>query len=164
MLPSPGHPSATDPVIQHRLHVSPGHHRKKWLIFYSTTVSLRVKTLPRLSIDFSFTDQIWIPSRKKPNFSVTLSIPKTMDLDLGLKLIWTQPLENPSALRFWCHHQIKIPDLVKGPLHSSSADLTTMFITEVNRITKMVHLVIIPLSSRCYADVVAPEVTLTEQL
>ncbi len=52
-----------------------------------------------------------------------------------------------------------MPDLVKGPLHSTSADLTTMFMARAKRKTEMVHPVIIPFPMPCQSDVSDPEVT-----
>lgn len=56
------------------------------------------------------------------------------------------------------------PDLDRGPLHSFSAVVATMFIARVKRITEIVHPVIIPFSSQCQSDVTFPEVTLSLKL
>lgn len=50
------------------------------------------------------------------------------------------------------------PDLVRGPLHSTS--LTSMFIARVNNISEMVHPLMMPFSSQYYADVDVPDVAL----
>lgn len=51
-------------------------------------------------------------------------------------------------------------NLVRGPPHSISVDLTSMFMARVNNSTKMVHPVVIHLSSQCHADVDVLEVAL----
>lgn len=42
----------------------------------------------------------------------------------------------------------RTPDLIKGPLHSTSADLKIMFMVRAKRMTEMVQHVIMPFSSR----------------
>lgn len=44
-------------------------------------------------------------------------------------------------------------NLVRRPPHSISANLTNMFMARVSNVTKMVHPVVIHLSSQCHADV-----------
>lgn len=101
-----------------------------------------------------------------------------MALDLaGLKLIlaqemsfsrhWRIPLPPATDDAVTVRSSIKaligscsIPDLDKGPLHSFSAILTSIFMAKVKRITEMVCL-IIPFSSWCQSDATFPEVTLS---
>lgn len=56
-----------------------------------------------------------------------------------------------------------MPDLDMGPLHSTSADFTIMFMAREKSGTEM-QPVIIPFSRRCQADVVDPDVTLNQKL
>lgn len=56
-----------------------------------------------------------------------------------------------------------MPDFVLGSLRSTSADLATVFMARAERVTEMVHPVMIPLSSQCQLDVLDLEVTLTLQ-
>lgn len=57
-----------------------------------------------------------------------------------------------------------MPELDSGPLHSTSAALTSMFIARANSATDMVQPVIMPFSRQCHADVVVPEVNLRQKL
>ncbi len=52
------------------------------------------------------------------------------------------------------------PDLLRGPLHSVSAALTSISIASAKRVTEMVQPVIIPTSSWCQSDVSWPVETL----
>lgn len=54
----------------------------------------------------------------------------------------------------------QIMDLDLGPLHSGSADFTSMFIVRANRITGMVQPVMIPTSNQCHLDIIGPAETL----
>lgn len=54
----------------------------------------------------------------------------------------------------------RAPDLVNGPLHSTSADFTTMFMARKKRVTEMVQPVMIPFSNRCQSEVEDPAVIL----
>lgn len=58
----------------------------------------------------------------------------------------------------------RTPVFVKGPLHSTSADLTIMFMARAKRMTEMVQPVIMSFSSLCQADVPDPNVTLSLKL
>lgn len=53
-----------------------------------------------------------------------------------------------------------IPDLLRGPLHYDSADLTRMFITSMKRVTELVHPMMIPTSNRCQSKDSGPAETL----
>ena len=54
-----------------------------------------------------------------------------------------------------------LPDVnSRGPLHSGSADLVSMFMARENSVTEIVHPVMIPISTLCQRDVIAPEETL----
>ena len=53
-----------------------------------------------------------------------------------------------------------MPDRDKGPLHSTSADFTSMFMARANRDTEIVQPVMMPFSRRCQSDVEVPEDTL----
>lgn len=53
----------------------------------------------------------------------------------------------------------RVLELVGGPLHSTSADFTTIFMVKANK-TKIVQQVIMPISSQCIVDVTVLEVTL----
>ena len=120
------------------------------------TVSFRLesKSFPKLLTGCSVMDGMTVPEIEN------LNVPffNTMNLDLeGLKLILAQVMSFSSPCRIHlllgtdvvvmvrssmyalirgCH----TPDLVRGPLQSTSADLTTMF----KRTTEMVQPVIIP--------------------
>lgn len=52
------------------------------------------------------------------------------------------------------------PYFISGPQHSTFADLTTMFMARVKRMTEMVLAVRIPSLSPCQSNVMDPEVTL----
>lgn len=51
-----------------------------------------------------------------------------------------------------------------GPLHSTCADLTIMFMARAKSATEIVQLVIMPFSSRGQADVTVPDETLNLKL
>ena len=55
-------------------------------------------------------------------------------------------------------------EFLLGPLHSCSADLVSMFMARENNVTEMVHPVMIPISTLCQLDVIAPEETLMLKL
>lgn len=57
-----------------------------------------------------------------------------------------------------------MPDLDKGPLHSTSADFTIMFMAREKSGTEIVQPVMIPFSRHCQADVDDPDVTLSWKL
>ena len=104
------------------------------------------------------------PSLKR-NLSVTFPFFRTRDLDFaGLKLMRTHAmmLSNPwrihlapgTAVVVTVRSSMKAlmggcltPDLLRGPLHSGSAALTSMFIASAKRVTEMVQPVIMPTSS-----------------
>lgn len=135
--------------------------------------------MPRLLTGFSVTDGIAVPSTKKRNLSASFPFFRTIALDLvGLKLILAQEMR---FSRPWSIHLApgadvvvtvrssikalmggcRVPDLDRGPLHSVSAALTTMFMATAKRLTEIVHPVIMPFSSLCQSDVKLPEVTLS---
>ncbi len=58
----------------------------------------------------------------------------------------------------------RVPDLDMGPLHSTSADLTIMFMARTKSDTEIVQPVMMPFSSRCQADVTVPDETLNLKL
>ncbi len=57
-----------------------------------------------------------------------------------------------------------VPDMDRGPLHSTSADFTSIFRASANRGTEIVQPVMIPFPSRCHADVEVPGDTLRLKL
>ena len=58
----------------------------------------------------------------------------------------------------------RTPDLVRGPLHSTSAEFNSIFMASAKRITEIVHPVMIPFSSLIHSNVVVPEETLKLKL
>ena len=56
------------------------------------------------------------------------------------------------------------PDFDRDPLHSRSAYLVCMFMGRENSVTEIVHPVMIPISTLCQCDVIAPEETLILKL
>lgn len=49
------------------------------------------------------------------------------------------------------------PDFILGPLHSGPADFVCTFMARENSVTEIVHPVMIPISTLCQVDVIAPE-------
>lgn len=58
----------------------------------------------------------------------------------------------------------RCPEFVWGPLHSGPADLVSIFMARENSVTEIVHPVMIPISTLCQLDEVAPEETLILKL
>ena len=58
----------------------------------------------------------------------------------------------------------RCPEFDRGPLHSVSADLVSIFMARENCVTEIVHPVMMPISTLCQLDVVAPEETLILKL
>ncbi len=147
---------------------------------WSTAVSLNVQSeiLPRLLTGFLPTGGIWTPLRGRQKSSVTFPFLTTRDQYLaGLKSMRAQLMRHskPSGIHLQpgadvvvtvrssiyalvggCH----VPDLVSGPLHSTFADFTNIFMAKANNITEMVHPVIMPFSSQRNADLAFPKDTL----
>ncbi|KAJ3614714.1 hypothetical protein NHX12_018285 [Muraenolepis orangiensis] len=116
------------------------------------------------------------------NLSTTFPFLSTIDLDLaGLKRIRAHSTSSSSPFRI--HPQpgtdsvmtvrssmnalmggCRCPEFVRGPLHSGSADLVSMFMARENNVTEIVHPVMIPISTLCQLDVIAPEETLILKL
>ncbi len=127
----------------------------------------------------SDTEGIWTPPKEKRCLSDTLPFFRTKDQNLaGLKLILAHvmSLSNP-----WRSHRHpgtdvamtiqlsmkaliggwQVPDLSRGPLYSTSAALTNMFIPKANKDTDMEQPVMMLFSRQCHADVIDPEVNPT---
>ncbi len=58
----------------------------------------------------------------------------------------------------------RVPALDMGPLHSTSADLTIMFMVRAKNGTEIVQPVMMPFSSRYQTDVTVPDETLNLKL
>ena len=135
---------------------------------------------PRLVTGFSDTDGIGSPSKWKQYFSSTLPYFGTRDLHLAsLNVILANVASLSRPLRTQRHlgtdvavtvtSSIKarigswrMPDLDRGPLHSTSTALTS--IVKANSVIDMVQPVMMPFSRCCHADVIAPEVNLMLKL
>ncbi|XP_029985493.1 glutamyl aminopeptidase [Sphaeramia orbicularis] len=182
--PKPPAEKLTDGPFHPDLSIAVSHDVSSALVCWSASESLKeqLKTLPRLLTGFSIIVGIGVPPMVKRKWSATLPFFRTRDLDLvGLKLILAQEMSRSSPWR--SHLQpgtevaitvrssinalmggCRVPDLDKGPLHSTSADFTIMFIAREKSGTEIVQPVIIPFSRRCQADVNDPEVTLSWKL
>jgi len=112
---------------------------------------LQLKTFPRLFTGCSATDEIWSSPNQKRNWSVIFPFFRTIDQDfVGLKLMcahvmslsnpWRIHLAPGTAVVLAVRSSMKAlmggcftPDLLRGPRHSVSADLTSIFIANVKR-------------------------------
>lgn len=148
----------------------------------SVSFSELLNTLPRLLIGFSVMDGIFVPPEEKRNWSATFPFLNTKDLDfVGLKFMhahvmtFSRPFSSHlqpgtdvvDTVRSSINARIGgwwTPDLDRGPLHSGSADLASMFIARAKMITDAVQPVIIPFSNLCHSDDTALEVTLNLKL
>lgn len=142
------------------------------------SLRLQSKYFPRLFTGRSVMDGMVAPDREKRNLSTISPLLTTSEFDFtGLKLIFAQVM---SFSRPWRIHPLPgtdvvvtvrsslkaliggscIPVFIKGRLHSTSADLTIIFMARAKKMTELVQPVIMPFSSLCQSDVPDPAVIL----
>lgn len=135
------------------------------------SLSILSNTLPDLLTGFSVIDGMVSPATLNQNLSSTFPYLNTIDLDLaGFKCTHAHSISFLSPCRIHWQPGIdsvvtvrsninvlmggwRYPDFVRGPLHSGSADFTSIFMARENKITETVqynsNLNLVPLWCNC---------------